>query len=141
MEWVPVALLYCVIPVSSLPSESYNLKDTESGVPFTESVNSTLSIPFREIGDARRKSAWLYWVEDLNSVTAPAAPTDALTLAEVPFTLDPSIALSGIWDGANGVAVGTAVGEVVGFAVGVVVGFPVGSAVGSSEEAAGGVVV
>ena len=142
MEWVPVALLYCVISESSFPSESYNLKDTESGVPFTESANSTLSIPFREIGDARRKFAWLYCLEALNSVTAPVVPTDALTLVlEVPFTLDPSIALSGIWDGANGVAVGTAVGEAVGFTVGGAVGFSVGSAVGSSVEAVGGVVV
>ena len=142
MEWVPVALLYCVISESSFPSESYNLKDTESGVPFTESVNSTFSIPFREIGDARRKFAWLYCLEALNSVTAPVVPTDALTLVlEVPFTLDPSIALSGIWDGANGVAVGTAVGEAVGFTVGGAVGFSVGSAVGSSVEAVGGVVV
>lgn len=57
MEWVPVPLLYCVIPESSFPSESYNLKDTESGVPSTERVNSTVSILFREIGAARRKSA------------------------------------------------------------------------------------
>lgn len=90
MEWVPVVLLYCVISESSFPSESYNLKDTESGVPSTVRVNSTLSIPLKEIGAARRKSAWLNWLEALNSVTAPVVPTDALTLVlEVPFTLDP----------------------------------------------------
>ncbi len=141
MEWVPDVLLYCVILVSSFPSESYNLKDTESGVPFTERVNSTFSIVLREMGAARRKSAWLYWEEDLNSVTAPAVPTDAFTLAlVVPFNLDPWIAFSGIWDGAKGVAVG-AVGFTLGFTVGGVVGFFVGFEVGSSVETAGGAAV
>ena len=141
IEWVPDVLLYCVILVSSFPSESYNLKDTESGVPFTERVNSTFSIMLREMGAARRKSAWLYWEEDLNSVMAPAVPTDAFTLAlVVPFNLDPWIAFSGIWDGAKGVAVG-AVGFTLGFTVGGVVGFSVGSEVGSSVETAGGAAV
>ena len=85
----------------------------------------------------------------MNSVTAPVVPTDAFTLAlEVPFTLDPWIAFSGIWDGAKGVTVGAAVGTVgftLGFTVGGAVGFSVGSAVGtevgSSVETAGGAAV